>query len=99
MKKVSSTRVDHVAVTELHAVPEGDNTSLLITVKFMDMQANETLAHGRYADIWSEDTFQALRKLYDCVERDVANHVGSDGEVSEETDGTGTKGGLFKTER
>lgn len=96
MKKVIGTRINSVAVTELQAVPTSESNSLMVTVGFHDMDANETVAAARFADIWSEDTYRALRRLYECVETDVVNHVSPAGALSSENDGTGVGAGLFK---
>ena len=96
MKKVTSTRIDTVAVTELHAVPSADRNTLAVTIGFHDMKANQTVAHEVFTDIWSEETFKALRLLYERIEADVVKHVSPDGATSGEVDGTGTAGGLFE---
>lgn len=99
MKKVVGTRIDSVAVTEVYAVPSAEDSTLGVTIGFHDMKANQTLAHEKFTDIWSENTFKALRRLYECIEEDVVNHVSPDGAVFEETDGTGTSGGLFPDQK
>jgi len=99
MKKVARTRIDTVAVTQLVAVPTAEENSLVVSIGFHDMQSNQTIADGRFSGIWSEDTYRALRRLYDCVETDVVNHVSPDGASLEEDDGTGTGGGLFPPDR
>lgn len=97
MKKIKGTRIDSVAITELVAVPVAEESSLKVIIALHDMKANQSLAHAQFSDVWSEDTYRALRHLYDSVEKDVVRHISSGGEVSEaDTDGTGTKGGLFE---
>lgn len=96
MKTIDGARINAIAVTELHVVPSDESEPLTVTAALYDMKSNQTIGVSRQNSIWSKATYDALAKLYECVEGDIAAHIsGEGGDEEKPIDATGTQGGLF----
>jgi hypothetical protein len=100
MKTLEGVRIDAVAVTELRSVPSDEREPLTVTAALYDMKGNQTIGISQHTSIWSKATYDALAKLYECVEGDIATHIsGEGGDEQKPIDATGTQGGLFPDQK
>jgi hypothetical protein len=104
MKPISATRIDTVAVTQVLAIPSGNESveTLQVTAALWDTKSNDVVAIVEHGGIWSPKTLNALAALYASIESDIANHLARGTEEVEQelgSDATGTGGaGIFPEE-
>ena len=96
MKKVGSTRIDMIAVSNITIEPTKSTHSMTATVAFLDSRLGQSVGYSECAEGWSEQTRKALADLVDSIENDVAQGLADQGGGSPKPqDSTGTGGGLF----